>query len=151
MTEGQPEAHCIFCRIIAGQVPAVRLYEDKKTFSFMDSNPTSDGHCLVVPKRHSVTLFDISDEDIAAVMKTARKVALAVRGALTPAGLVVYQLNGRAAGQAIDHLHVHLVPRYESRGLDLTHGLRAGNMEIIKAIGEKIAAVLANRQKQEFC
>ena len=145
MMEGQPEIHCIFCRIIAGQVPTVRLYEDEKTFSFMDSNPTSDGHCLVIPKRHSVTLFDISEEDITAVMKTVRKVTLAIKESLNPAGLVVYQLNGRAAGQAIDHLHVHLVPRYESRGLDLTHGIRAGDREKIKAVGEKIAAVFVNK------
>jgi histidine triad (HIT) family protein len=138
---------CIFCRIIAGELPSVPLYEDETTLCFMDANPTSDGHCLVVPKIHAQTLFDIPEPDLLAVMKTARKVAMAIKEVFTPSGLVVYQLNGRAAGQAIDHLHVHLVPRWVSRGLDLTHGIQPGDREKIRTIGKKIAAALPGKGK----
>ncbi|MBI5606786.1 MAG: HIT family protein [Deltaproteobacteria bacterium] len=129
---------CIFCRIVAGQIPSVKLFEDDRTLAFMDINPSSDGHCLIIPKNHSATFFDIPEGDLAAVMHTARKVALAIKKSLTPDGMRVYQLNGRTAGQIVDHFHVHLVPIRENVPL-VRHGLRAGDMEKIKALGARIA------------
>ena len=132
---------CIFCRIVAGLIPSVKLFEDDRTLAFMDINPSSDGHCLIIPKNHSATFFDIPEGDLAAVMHTARKVALAIKKSLTPDGMRVYQLNGRTAGQIVDHFHVHLVPIRENVAL-VRHGLRAGDMEKIKALGVRIAEAL---------
>lgn len=137
----EPIRECIFCKIITNQLPSIKLYEDDRTLAFMDINPSSDGHCLIVPKNHSVTFFDISEDDLAAVMHTARKVALAIKKSLKPDGLRIYQLNGRIAGQIVDHFHVHLVPLRENEAA-VRHGLRAGDMEKIKAHGARIAEAL---------
>ena len=131
---------CIFCKIIAGQIPSIKIYEDDRTFAFMDINPRSDGHCLVIPKKHAATLFDIEDEELQVTMITLKKVALAIKKALNPDGMTSFQLNGRAANEFVDHYHVHLVPRWTGDGVDLRHGLQPGDMEKIKAVGAKIAA-----------
>jgi histidine triad (HIT) family protein len=136
---------CLFCKIIAGHIPCVKVYEDDQTLAFMDINPRSDGHCLIVPKTHAPTFFDIQERDLMAVMATAKRVAMAIKEALTPDGMIVYQLNGRVALQIVDHYHLHLVPRWENDGVDLTHGLQPGDIEKIKAIGEKISASLASK------
>ena len=110
----------------------------------MDINPRSDGHCLVVPKTHAPTLFDIEEADLQSVFKTVKKVALAVKKSLKPDGMTMFQLNGRAANQLVDHYHVHLVPRWANDGVDMRHGLQPGDMEKIKATGAKIAATLSD-------
>jgi histidine triad (HIT) family protein len=133
---------CLFCKIVAGQVPAVKVFEDDRSLAFMDINPRSDGHCLIIPKIHAPTLFDIGEEDLGAVTITARKVAMAIKSSLVPDGMLVYQLNGRVAMQLVDHFHVHLVPRWKNDGVDLSHGFQPGNMEKIRAIAEKIVGAL---------
>lgn len=134
---------CIFCKIIAGQLPSVKVYEDDRTLAFMDINPRADGHCLIVPKIHVPTFFDIQEGDLTAVVNTARKVAMAIKHSLKPDGMIVYQLNGRVAMQIVDHYHLHLVPRWENDGVDLSHGLQPGDREKISAAAEKITAALA--------
>ncbi len=134
---------CIFCKIIAGQIPGIKVYEDDRSLAFMDINPRSDGHCLIIPKTHAPTLFDIGKEDLMGVMDTARKVALAIKTSLSPDGMLVYQLNGRAAMQLVDHFHLHLVPRWENDGVDLSHGFQPGNMDKIRAIAAKIVEALS--------
>jgi histidine triad (HIT) family protein len=131
---------CIFCRIIEGNIPSIKLYEDNKTFAFMDINPKSDGHTLVIPKQHSVTILEISEEDVAAVAASTRKLALAIQKALSPDGLSLMQSNGSAAGQEVDHFHVHIMPRWQ--------GDRLGNPSVnrdashIAEVAEKIKAQL---------
>ncbi|WP_376793288.1 HIT family protein [Thermoflexus sp.] len=110
---------CIFCAIVARQQPAEIVYEDERTMAFMDINPANPGHTLVIPKRHAATIFEIDEEDAAAVMRTAVRVARAIRAALAPEGLNLVQSNGRAAGQEIFHLHVHVIPRWVGDGLRL--------------------------------
>lgn len=134
--------HCIFCNIVAGRLPAEKLFEDERTLAFMDINPRSDGHSLIIPKTHAPTLFDILEEDLLAVMHTAKRITLSIRLALRPDGLLVYQLNGRAAMQLVDHFHLHLVPRWENDGLDLTHGFKRGDPEKIRATAAKIREAL---------
>jgi histidine triad (HIT) family protein len=137
---------CIFCKIIAGQIPCVKIFEDDQTIAFMDINPRSDGHCLIVPKTHAPTLFDIEEADLQAAFKTVKQVAQAIQKSLKPDGMTQFQLNGRAANQLVDHYHVHLVPRWENDGVDMrSHGLQPGEMEKIKATGAKIASVLMAR------
>jgi histidine triad (HIT) family protein len=137
----EPVRDCAFCKIVTNQLSSVKLVEDDRTLAFMDINPSSDGHCLIIPKTHVPTFFEIEESDLTAVMHTAKKVALAIKKSLKPDGLRVYQLNGRIAGQIVDHFHVHLVPLGENE-VAVRHGFRAGDMEKIKAIGARIIAVL---------
>ncbi len=137
----EPIQECAFCKIIANQLPSVKLFEDDQTLAFMDINPSSDGHCLIIPRTHTPTFFDIEEGALAAVMRTAQKVALAIKKSLKPDGLRVYQLNGRIAGQIVDHFHVHLVPLREKE-VAVRHGFRAGDMERIKALGARIIAAM---------
>ena len=134
---------CIFCKIIAGQLPGIKVFEDEQSLAVMDINPRSDGHCLIIPKTHAPTLFDIGEDDLQAVMHTARKVAMAIKVSLAPDGMLVYQLNGRVARQLVDHFHVHLVPRWENDGVDWSHGFQPGDLEKIRAIAAKIVGALS--------
>lgn len=110
---------CVFCEIVARRQPAEIVYEDERTMAFMDIHPANPGHTLVIPKRHAATIFEIDEEDAAAVMRTAVRVARAIRQALAPEGLNLVQSNGRAASQEIFHLHVHVIPRWVGDGLRL--------------------------------
>jgi histidine triad (HIT) family protein len=102
---------CIFCSIVAATAPSHRVYEDAHVLAFMDIFPVSDGHLLVIPKRHYETLLESDEESLLAVMAASRRIALAVKRALQPDGIGVHQLNGSAAGQTVLHYHMHLIPR----------------------------------------
>lgn len=105
----------------------------------MDINPLNDGHTLVVPKRHAETIYEITSDDLSAVMKVAQTVALAIKKALMPDGLTVVQLNHKAAGQVVPHLHIHLIPRWENDGLMISKWQPLpADMEKTKNIAEKI-------------
>jgi histidine triad (HIT) family protein len=103
----------IFSRIVSGDIPSVKLYEDAITFAFMDISPASRGHTLVICKDEFADLFSIPDDTLAAVHQTVKRVAHALRAALRPDGLNIVQNNGAAAGQTVFHYHVHLIPRWE--------------------------------------
>src|SRR5262245_2947734 len=110
---------CIFCRIVAGEAPCHRVYEDAHTLVFMDICPVSDGHTLVITKQHAETIFEADEPALTAVAATARRVAHALRTVLTPDGLMVFQLNGAAAMQTVPHYHMHLLPRRDVEPLAL--------------------------------
>lgn len=130
---------CIFCKIIQGEIPATKVYEDEKVLAFMDINPLNDGHTLVVPKRHAETIFEIDPQDLIATMKVAQRLAIAIKKALNSDGMIVVQLNNKAAGQMVPHLHIHLIPRWENDGLQIGKWeMKPGDMEKIKDIAEKI-------------
>ena len=130
---------CIFCKIIQGEIPATKVYEDEKVLAFMDINPLNDGHTLVVPKRHAETIFEIDSQDLIATMKVAQRLAIAIKKALNSDGMIVVQLNNKAAGQMVPHLHIHLIPRWENDGLQIGKWeIKSGDMEKIKDIAEKI-------------
>ena len=138
-------ADCIFCKIVKGEIPAVKVYEDERVLAFMDINPLNEGHTLVIPKRHAETIFEIDPDDLAAVIKVAQKVANAIQKALNPDGLTIIQLNKKAAGQVVPHLHIHLVPRWENDELKVTRWEPVpGDMERIKEIGNKIKSEVGN-------
>ena len=113
---------CIFCRIIAGAVPADKVYEDGDVVAFMDINPVAKGHTLVVPKAHSDPITETPDAVLAKVIAVVRKVARAHFQALKAEGVSVAQANGRAAGQEVPHLHFHVIPRVEGSGRQWTPG-----------------------------
>ena len=111
---------CVFCRIVAGQIPSTRVYEDELVLAFMDIGQVNPGHVLIAVKKHAENLYELDDAQTAAVQKAAARVARAIRDAFNPQGLSVYQANGRAAGQTVFHYHVHLVPRQDGDGMALT-------------------------------
>jgi len=110
---------CVFCSIAAGASAAYRVWEDERTLAFLDANPATRGHTLVIPTRHAETLTDVPGGDVAAVFQTVKRVASALESAYEPAGVTVIQSNGRAAGQEVFHAHVHVIPRYEDDSVSL--------------------------------
>jgi histidine triad (HIT) family protein len=103
---------CIFCRIIAGEIPSHKVYEDDATLAFLDINPASRGHVLVIPKQHAADLFSLSPDALAATAKTTQTVARLLQRGVRPEGINILQNNGPAAGQVVFHYHVHLIPRW---------------------------------------
>ena len=111
--------NCLFCKIIKGEVPSYKIYEDEKTLAFLDVNPVSRGHTLVIPKKHTRNLFDISKEDLIAVSVVIKKVAQILKNKLGIDGINVLQANEEIAGQSVFHIHFHIIPRYKNDGLHL--------------------------------
>lgn len=108
---------CIFCKIVARELPARIVYEDEQTIAFLDINPLSRGHTLIVPKAHAVDLFDAPDEMMQALGKAAKHVATKVRQAMGAPAVNLLNASGSMAGQTVFHLHLHVVPRYQGDGL----------------------------------
>ena len=104
---------CLFCKLVAGDIPSIKLYEDEKTIAFLDIYPVAKGHTLIIPKNHSATLYDITIEDAEAIGGTVSRVAKAVKKVLKCDGVNVYQGNEKAAMQEIFHVHFHVIPRFE--------------------------------------
>jgi histidine triad (HIT) family protein len=130
--------NCVFCKIVAGEVPCVKLYEDAETLAFMDINPVHDGHCLVIPKAHHATVFDLPPEQFAAAGRTAIRVAKAVDAAIRPDGLNLLQANGPGAAQSVAHFHLHILPRWMNDALAVNWALKPGNHERIADVAERI-------------
>jgi histidine triad (HIT) family protein len=135
---------CIFCKIVKGEIPCFKVYEDDRVLAFEDINPISEGHTLIIPKRHAENLWDITGEDLTAVQLAAKKIINALKDALKPTGVAALQLNGKGASQVVMHYHLHLIPRLSgTQPLSITEWeIKPGNMEAIKAAGEKIAAAI---------
>ena len=104
--------HCIFCGIAKKEVPEIHVYEDSDVIAFMDIKPISEGHTLIIPKKHYENIYEIPAEEAAHLFKVVKKVAYAVSKGMDAKGISIFQNNGRAAGQVVFHLHVHIVPRY---------------------------------------
>ena len=127
---------CVFCAIAAGEIPSFKVYEDDLVLAYLDINPFSKGHTLVIPKEHSKGLLDTDDETLAAVISRVKKVAAHVAASLGCDGFNILQNNGEAAGQTVRHLHFHIVPRWTGDPLVFENG--KGDMEVLKALAEKI-------------
>jgi len=111
---------CAFCKIVAGQIPSTRVFEDELTLAFMDIGQVNPGHVLVAVKKHASYLHELHEAQAAAVARTCVKISMAIQNAFKPEGLSVYQANGKAAGQTVFHYHVHLLPRHAGDGMELT-------------------------------
>ena len=135
---------CIFCRIVAGQIPANKVHEDERTLAFMDIGQVNPGHVLVAAKPHVENIFGLDDALAAAVFQTAARVARGVRKAFAPEGVTVYQANGAAAGQTVFHFHLHIVPRHAKDGLQLTWPAKHPPREELEASAAKIRSALCN-------
>lgn len=132
---------CVFCKIVQGKIPSVKVAEDAQTLIFMDIQPASPGHTLVIPKTHAANLMEITEADLFAVTKTVQRLARAIRSALAPDGIRIVQTNGAAAGQTVLHYHVHLIPMQEGQRIG-THGRAPAKSEELKALAERIRDAL---------
>lgn len=110
-TPGTPGPNCIFCKIIAGEIPCHKLYEDERVLAFLDVGPLSEGHTLVIPKGHYLTIDEVSSEDAAAMGRIVPSLSKAIMQATGATSWNLLQNNGGAAGQVVPHVHLHLIPR----------------------------------------
>ena len=133
---------CVFCKIVAGQIPSTKVYEDEHTLAFMDLGQVNPGHVLVAEKKHAPHLFELDETQAAAVARACVKVSKAIQSAFKPEGLSVYQANGKAAGQTVFHYHVHLLPRHAGDGMELTWPVKNPPREKLEDYAAKIRAVV---------
>jgi histidine triad (HIT) family protein len=131
---------CLFCRIVAGEIPATVIDGDERTVAFMDINPATRGHALVIPREHAADVHAIDPEDLAAVTRTAQRVAARQRDRLGADGINLLQSSGAAAWQTVFHLHVHVIPRYADDPLRLPWTPGPGDADAIRATGEELRA-----------
>ena len=128
---------CLFCKIVAGEIPSHRIDEDDKTLAFMDINPWTRGHALVIPKAHSRNLYDVEPDDLAAMHATAQRVARRMRDRLASEGVNILQSSEPVAMQTVFHTHVHVIPRYSDDGLRLpAHPQAADHEELARLVEE---------------
>lgn len=132
----------VFAKILRGEMPAHTIYEDERTYAFMDIMPRSDGHALVIPRSPVRTLLDASPEDIAAVFATTQRVARAAKTAFGADGITIQQFNESAGGQVVFHMHVHVLPRWTGIALKPHTGEMAPNEVLVRHAG-KLKAALA--------
>jgi histidine triad (HIT) family protein len=132
------EPGCLFCQIVAGEIPAQVVAQDERTLSFMDIYPGSRGHALVIPRRHARDLWEIAPEDLAAVIQAAQRLAVRVRERLGADGVNLINSSGAAAWQTVFHFHVHVLPRYENDPLRLPWTPAQGDPDEIAALAERL-------------
>ena len=111
--------NCIFCKIAKGEIPCAKVYEDEQVFAFLDVNPNTSGHTLVIPKRHFADLFDIDPGVLQKIVVVGKEIAAKMKKSLGAAGVHLSNNNGADAGQMVMHFHLHVIPRYENDGLQM--------------------------------
>lgn len=135
------EENCIFCKILAGEIPSVTVYEDDSFKAILDVNPAARGHVIILPKNHAADIFELPEEDAAGIMQVAKKIACALKATYHCDGINILQNNGEAAGQTVFHLHVHVIPRFDGDTVDI--GWEKGSTpDDISAIADEIRANL---------
>jgi histidine triad (HIT) family protein len=132
------EADCLFCGIVTGSIPSEMIDSDERTVAFMDINPATAGHALVVPREHSADLLEISSEDLTATLAGAQRLARRMKDVLDTDGINLINACGAAAWQTVFHFHIHVVPRYEHDPLELPWVPEAGNPNEIAATAAKL-------------
>lgn len=137
-----PPGVCIFCKLVAGEIPSSRVYEDALTLAFMDLGQLNPGHVLVATKRHCDDLFDLTHEECAAVMQTSQRIARAAQKAFAPTGMTLLQANGRDGGQTVNHFHIHVVPRHPNDGVGLIWPRKEPGPEALERYAVQLRAVL---------
>ncbi len=130
---------CIFCKIINGDVTSYKIFENENVFAFLDINPVNPGHTLVVPKKHAKDLFEVDEQSYLEVQRVVRGLAPKIKEALGACGVNIMQNNLPCAGQVVEHLHVHIIPRFENDGHKMWHGTEL-NESSAKEVQEKLSA-----------
>jgi histidine triad (HIT) family protein len=136
---------CIFCKIAAGEIPCSKVFEDDTTLAFMDIAPLNKGHLLVIPKNHFGNILEIDEETYGRLFSVICRLAKAVGASLSPDGMNVLQLNGKAANQVVPHLHIHIVPRWMNDGLTISAWEPVtGDMKDVSATADIIKSKLSS-------
>lgn len=130
--------NCIFCKIVSGEIPAEKVYEDNETLAFLDLNPVNIGHTLVLPKKHYTNLYDTPDETLAHIAPVIKKLSIAIKKALNADGINIEMNNDGVAGQLLFHTHIHIIPRFEGDGFIHWRGARGYRDGEMAEVGEKI-------------
>ena len=133
---------CIFCKIVAKEIPCYKVYENEKVLAFLDLFPINKGHCLVIPKEHHTNIFCLPPDLLQEITLTGQKIARAIQEIVKPDGMNLQQSNEKAAGQEIFHYHLHLVPRFFDDGVKLPMGGEKGNHEELQSLAQEIALFL---------
>jgi histidine triad (HIT) family protein len=135
---------CIFCKIVKGEIPCVKIFEDNRVLAFADINPILNGHTLIIPRTHAENIWEIDPDDLAAIHRASKTVAGAMKASLHPGGIALLQLNGRSVNQVVMHYHLHLIPRGENDPpLTMTDWkLVPGDMQVIQQTAEKISKAI---------
>lgn len=133
---------CLFCKIIAGEIPSSKVYEDDTCYAFLDINPVNIGHTLLVPKEHSANLYETSDEDLTRMAPVVKKLSVAIKSAVGADGINIEMNNDPVAGQLIFHTHIHIVPRFEGDGFTHWHGARGYNEGEMNEVAGKISKAI---------
>lgn len=133
---------CIFCKIVKGEIPSHKVYENGKTLAFLDINPINVGHTLVVPKNHVSKITLAEEDDLLALTKALKKVIKGIEGSLRVDNLNVFVNQGRGAGQLVPHLHYHIVPRYKGDGVKFVIPQKKVSEEEFKDLVEKIGSAI---------
>jgi histidine triad (HIT) family protein len=135
------QSDCVFCKIVEGTIPSDKIYEDEHTVAFLDISPVNIGHTLVIPKDHYPNIYETPEDIMGNMMKTAKKISIALR-ALDADGVNVTMNNNFAAGQVVFHSHIHVIPRFSNDGFELWHGKRGYNDGEKSEVAQKIIAML---------
>ena len=138
----QPDPDCIFCKIVVGDIPAIKVLETPHALAFLDVAPLADGHTLLIPKRHYATLPQMPANELALVLQPLPALAESILSVVGAEAFNVLQNNGRAAGQAVDHVHFHIIPRVADDGLGYRWNAGAYPQERAEELGRKIKAAL---------
>ncbi len=133
---------CIFCKILAGEIPCAKIYEDEDVLAFLDLFPLTKGHALVISKQHFVDVFDVSEDALQKIAIAAKNISTKLKMVLSADGIRLSQSNGKHAGQAVFHFHLHIIPRYENDGVGMTETTTAhppkADFEELKKLAERL-------------
>jgi len=135
-------SECVFCRIVAGQIPSTKVYEDEQVLAFMDLGHVNPGHTLVAVKKHAANVFELEDAQAEAIARATVRISKALKKAFGPEGLSIYQANGKPAGQTVFHYHVHLLPRHAGDGMELTWPVKNPPRERLEEYAGKIRSMI---------
>ena len=137
-----PPGQCIFCKLVAGEIPASKVYEDEATIAFMDLGQLNPGHTLVAVKRHADNLLELTADEAAAAMRTAHRIAKAVNKAFQPPGLTLLQCNGKEGDQTVFHFHLHVLPRWGNDGIGLSWPRKDPARETLESYAAQLRAAM---------
>ena len=133
---------CVFCKIVSREIDSAKVFENENVLVFLDANPVTKGHSLVIPKQHFENIFDIEENMLQKIMVVAKHISVKIKNSLSADGIRISQSNGTAAGQAIFHFHLHIIPRYKNDGISMNETTNAhppkADVEKLKSIAEEI-------------
>ena len=136
--DSSPPGGCIFCKLAAGDIASAKVFEDEHTIAFMDLGQVNPGHVLVALKRHAPTLLDCTSDEAAALMRTAHRVAHAIKATFNPPGLTLLQANGKEGDQTVFHVHMHVVPRHGDDGIALSWPRKEPAFDVLQGYAQQL-------------